>query len=84
MPYYHLTNLQSPVSSVDGAFLDVLKDYRIGPPVEAKVEGANSVEVMVSSGVFGVYATPERMNTDEVKKYCGLNGAQLGKEVLSG
>lgn len=81
MSYRHLTNLSSPVDDVDGNFLNVLSDYKIGPPVATK--GRDAITLM-QAGVFGVYTTEERIMSKEVQSLTGFSIKSLGTETLDG
>ena len=77
--YRFLTNLMSPVDQVDGNFLNVLADYRIGPPQETPKK---SVEALVLDGVFGVYTTADAMTTPQMQKLTGFNVRALSDVAL--
>lgn len=77
--YLHCSNLSSPIDKVDQAFLNILADYRIGPPIATPVRG---VEDMIKDGVFGVYTTKEAMANPQVMKLTGFTLKSLGTETL--
>lgn len=77
--YFHVSNLQSPVDKVDQAFLNILEDYRIGPP---NATPAKSVADMTHEGIFGVYTTPEAISRPQVVKLSGFTVRSLNKLKL--
>jgi len=77
--YRFLTNLMSPVDQVDGNFLNVLADYRIGPP---QATPKKPVESLVKEGVFGVYTTAEAVSTPQMLKLTGFNVKALSNVRL--
>lgn len=77
--FLHVTNLQSPVDNVDQAFLNILGDYRIGPPQPTMVKG---VAAMQRDGVFGVYTTKEAISNPQVMKLSGFTIKALGTAAL--
>lgn len=81
MSYRHLTNLSSPVDDCDGNFLNVLSDYKIGPP---RATPEKSADAMIRDGVFGVYTTEERILSKEVQSLTGFSIKSLGTETLDG
>lgn len=84
LPYRHLTNLASPVDDVDGVFLNVLADYRIGPPISNPRLNQRPVPDMVRDGIFGVYTTTEAMSNSEVRRITAWTDGDkmLGTTVL--
>jgi hypothetical protein len=77
--YRFLTNLESPVDLVDGNFLNVLKDYRIGPPQPTK---ERNTATLTKNGVFGVYTTDEALRAPPVRKLTGFTVATLSDAKL--
>lgn len=77
--YFHLTNMESPIDKVDGNFLNVLEDYRIGAPQPTAVK---TRAAMQAEGVFGVYATRETMNKPSVLKLSGFTVKALSQVKL--
>lgn len=77
--YLHVSNLGSPIDAVDQAFLNILKDYRVGPP---KATPAKNVADMTHDGVFGVYTTKEALSNPQVLKLSGFTVAALGQLKL--
>lgn len=79
MTYRHLTNLESPVDDCDGAFLDTLKDYKLGPPVPTS---QRDMPELVLRGVMGVYTTEERVMSKEVQSLTGFSNRTLSQVIL--
>lgn len=79
MSYRFLTNLMSPVDKVDGNFLNVLEDYKIGPPQKTPKK---NVETLVKDGVFGVYTTAEAIATPQMLKLTGFTVKALSNVSL--
>lgn len=77
--YLHVSNMQSPVDQVDQSFLNILVEYRIGPPVASNAKGAPE---MIKDGVFGVYTTREALSNPQVLKLSGFTVKALGKIKL--
>jgi predicted transglutaminase-like cysteine proteinase len=82
MTYRWLTNLQSPPDDVDGNFLNVLHDYRLGPPVPTLEKDRRT---LVLNGIMGVYTTIDRVVDPKVNKLTmwssvELTDIQLGEE----
>lgn len=77
--YLHVTNLSSPVDRVDQAFLNILEDYLIGPPVPTNVKTADEMQ---KDGVFGVYTTQEAISRPAVVKLSGFTVRALSKIAL--
>lgn len=85
MSYRWITNLQTPVDDVDGNFLNVLEDYRLGPPVPTPQKDRKT---MVLDGVMGVYTTAERIQNKRVVSLTALlladlSDVELGEEYES-
>lgn len=74
--YRHITNLQKPYDAIDTKFLDVLGDYREGPPVRPTVPDPinfppKTVEELIADNIVGIYSTVEALNTKRVKDLTG-------------
>lgn len=77
--YRHLTNLESPVDDVDGNFLNVLKDYKLGPPLPTQDRDRFT---LIMLGIMGVYSTEERLMSKEVQGLTGFDIHTLAPVML--
>lgn len=77
--YLHVSNLMSPIDKVDQAFLNILEDYRIGPPLPTPTKNAAQ---MIKDGVFGVYTTVEAISKPQVVKLSGFTVRALSQVRL--
>lgn len=74
--YRHVTNLQKPYDPVDTKFLDVLADYREGPPARPTVPDPinyppKTVEELIAANIVGIYATVEAVSARPIKTLTG-------------
>lgn len=86
--YRHCTNAKKPFDKTDQAFLDLLGDWKEGPPVPVTPKpGMNftprTYDELVAIGVVGIYTTAEALSRPAVKRRTGWDKPLLvlGKDM---
>jgi len=87
--YRHCTNLYTPFDKIDQAFLDKLKDYRVGPPIPAEPDPmgktpVRSLDELKALNIVGIYTTIEALMTPEAQKAHGWGPNTLGASLDAG